>query len=1013
MKTKHIQYCLLAAFLSVAVSLPADAKGEKKKARKSQVMIEVVSADGSRIGDYTMSSSKNRREYTPDDAGMVKDMFTLGDVLKIKAPGYKTSLVELTSMDAKSMRVVLEKGNRYEDEDHQINTVYGGTMSELRTVGSFSQVSGDDLYMFPSMSIEEALSGRLNGYFYRKTSSEPGGITSSEFVRGQSGGTPVIMVDGVVRSLDLIDPETIESVQLLKDASLKALYGGVYANGILMVKTKRGKAFENTFNVNVMSGVGLSTAKPDYLNSREYAKYYNQAMENIGLRAKYDPDMYDGSRPYQYPDVDWYGDMLNDFTTYTKANAQFSGGSRNTKYFLHVGYQGEEGMEKYTKYPKRDNRLTVRGNVDNTIFDFITLNVGVNAALDNTKWSNVSMSDYFSLLSSVRPNEFPMAIPASMLEGDYDYEYLLGGSSTRRKNPLGEITRNGYKVNETTYVQSDFDLIFDFHKWVTGLKWSNSLTFDVYNVYTSQRNGGYAVYEPIGFDENGNVSSVRKWDYDQVVTSLSQGSVTGRRNWHFRSVLDYDRVFGTDHKLSATLMYFMQQMQYHNELHSVKRINVGARVNYAYKDKYIVDVSANYVGVPSFAKKNRFGLFPTAGLGWVASNEGFLEDAKWLDFLKVRASYGVMGSTPYSSKGIVSNYYYKDLYSIGSSYGPFTSFDNIVTIGQIGNPDIGFQKTAEFNAGIDFEVLDHSLAGSVGFFNNQMTGGIVNSGDVTPGVSGKGSALMYENVKAYRTRGMEAELYYTRKFGDFKMKVGGNIAYGESKTTKELQVAYPDDMAGLLKTIYNGDVKGYQVIGTFQDQADIDNSPKQTFGSQVFPGDFKYKDVNGDGYVNAEDQVVIANQTPKVQYGITINLEYKGFNLNLLGYGLAGFDTMLSNSYYQIYGGRKYSRIIENGLPNGNPHPILRAGSNSNNFVDSDYWVAKGGFFKLRDAEFGYTFPVKWTSKVKINKLKIFARGTNLFTISNIKDLDPECIDAGISGYPLTRTVTGGLSFSF
>lgn len=1010
MKTTHILTCVILSFL-LLMSLSLDSK-PKKKVEKGLIRIEVVSENGATISDYSLSSSKNRMVYEPDKSGIVEQFFTLGDVLKVKASGYKSEMVEITSLQSKKLRIIIKQMNKYEDEDHQIYTVYGGEISEHRSVGAVSTVSGEDLEIYPSTYLPDALSGRLNGYFYRKTSSEPGSNSNNSFVRASNGGAPVIMVDGVVRDLDYVDPETVESVQLLKDASLKSLYGGVYTNGILMVKTRRGKPYENKFKINAQTSIESPTANPQFLNSKDYVTAYNTALENIGLQAIYDLSNYDGSKPYQYPDVDWYNNMLKNYMNMTKVNAQFSGGTINTRYFLHLGYQGEKGLEKHTDYPTKENTISVRGNVDNTIFDFITFNLGINAALKIKKWANTSASDYFTLLSNIRPNEFPMTMPSSILGGESN-EDILGGIETRRNNPLGAISRNGHVNREFTYLQSDFTMKMDFGKWIKGLAWNNSVTFDIYNYYSSRKDGGFSVYEPTSFDDDGNILTVRKWGYDPVVTSLVQGDVVGRRNWHFRSVLDYDRDLGNNHKISAIMMYFMQQQNYNSEIHSVRRVNIGAMANYSYQDKYILEASANYVGVPSFAKKNRFGLFPTIGAAWIASSENFMRGMKWLDYLKVRASYGILGSTNYSSTGIVSNYYYKSLYSIGSSYAQFTSFNNIVTISQIGNKDVKFQKSHELNAGLDFEILRHSLTGSFGIFRNELKGSIANSGDVTPGVSGKGSALMYDNVKAYRSEGLDAELHYKKQIGDFSFNIGGNLAYGKSKTTKELQVPYPDDMAGLLKVTNDGDVKGYQVIGTYSSQEDIESSPLQTFEGKVYPGDFKYKDVNGDNVINAEDQTVIANVTPKLQYGISISLKYKGINLDLLGYGLADYDLMLTNSYYQIYGGRKYTNVIFKGLPNGNAHPVLRAENNFNNFVDSDYWVVNGGFFKLRNMELGYTLPSKWSESFGVHKLKIFFRGANLFTISKIEDLDPECLSAGLTDYPLVKTFTGGLSLSF
>lgn len=284
--------------------------------------------------------------------------------------------------------------------------------------------------------------------------------------------------------------------------------------------------------------------------------------------------------------------------------------------------------------------------------------------------------------------------------------------------------------------------------------------------------------------------------------------------------------------------------------------------------------------------------------------------------------------------------------------------------------------------------------------------------DVTPGVSGKNGALMWQNYKNYKTSGWEMELQFHKQVKDWNINAGFNFCYGKTEVTKELEPAYPEEFNGLKKVRVLGQQLGLKAIGTFTDQMDIDKSPRQTFGT-VRPGDIKYADMNGDGIIDNKDRTVIANTTPSLQYGITINLSYKRFNLDILGYGIGCVDRILNNSYYQIYGDRKYSNVVIEGLPNGNPHPILRPEFANNNFVSSDYWVVNGSFFKIRNIELGYTLPEKISSLIKLKSLKIYFRGGNLLTLSKIKDLDPENLDAGITNFPLYRTLTGGVSITF
>lgn len=1000
-----VQFALVALFFLV---MPEQVSGQKKKATRIAVNLEVIDGNGMPVESARVASSRNRYTYEIDSNGKISLSVLPADVLKIMSDGYETQVVNASDFADGALKVILKKLPEHGSESDKLYTLPGDYIDGYRTVGSYSKVDGEELEVNPSTFLWDALGGRLNGLFAMDQSVVPGFSTWSGFVRSPNGGTPIIMIDGVERSLDYIEPETIESVQLLKDASLKSLFGGVQSNGIILIKTKRGKPYENGVRVNVQSGVAIPTRLPGYMNSREYTTMYNQALANVGKSPVYDPSKYDGSNPLLYPDVDYYGQFLNKFMTETRANAQLTGGNENTRYFVHLGYQTYGGLEAYTDYPNRDEIFTVRGNVDNTIFDFITLRVGINAAIESKKWPNTSTQNFMSSLADTRPNEYPITIPGEMAGSSA--EYVLGGTATGRDNPLGLLTQNGYVQREYSYLQSDFVIDIDLDKWVKGLSIRPAVTFDFYNGFSNKKAGGFSVYEPVP-DIDGGVTSFKNWGYDNPNTSQTRGDVEVERNWMVSATVKYDRVFHGKHELTALATGFVQRHTWNTTVHSLKRANVGIAANYMYDKKYVVDASLNYVGVPSFSSNNRFGLFPTIGAGWVISENDFMKEAEWVDYLKLRASYGVLGSTLYDDKGIVSNYYYRDEWSVGGTYS-FPSFASLVAQTQTGNLDAGFQKSREFNAGIDFELLEHSLYGSVGYFYNYLDGGLANETDATPGVSGKGGALYWSNCKAYMSQGAEAELYYTRTFGDFHMTVGGNLSYGYSDVVKEVDVPYPDELSALKKIVRNGDTKGYTVIGTFKDQADIDASPKQTFGN-VYPGDLKYEDKNNDGVIDERDMSVVANIQPSMQYGISIRLKYKGFNLDLLGYGIAGFDRMLSNKYYQIYGDRKYSDVLFTGLPNGNPHPVVRADNSTNNFVDSNYWVVDGGYFKLRNAELGYTLPHKVTKKIGLNVIKVFVRGTNLFTISKIKDRDPENIDAGVGNFPLATTLTAGLSLSF
>ncbi len=989
--------------------------GQEKDDEKSMINIEVVDENQTPVNRVFISSSKNRYTYAVDETGKISMPLYKDDKIKIKAEGYEAQSVSIALLESNT--IVMKKVLDYTGENHVVYTPFG-KIDERRTVGAYSKVDGKDLEANPTMHFMNALGGRLNGLFTMDntsmTTSSPFGLAgksvySTDFVRAPLGDV-IILIDGVERSLDYLEPETVESVQLLKDASLKSLYGGIQTNGILMIKTKRGKKFENSVKVNILTGIQKPSRLPKYLNSYDYANMYNQSLVNSGLDSYFqNTENYKNGDLIAYPNVDYYNMFLKDQMTITRANAQFTGGNEKTSFFTHVGFQTNGGLEKYTEYPNRDQVFTLRGNVDNTIQDFVTFRAGFNAALQNKQWANTSSSDFFNLLSDTRPNEFPIFIPGDRV-GKPGTDFVLGGTAENQNNLYGVLMNKGYAERDYTYIQSDFTLDFDLNKWVKGLNVRPGITFDVYNEMTSSQGGSFIVYEPLFNQDRTEITDIRTWGEEKRETQKTRESDRTQRNFAYNVTATYDRTFDK-HSINALLTYFEQTKEYTTLHQKLKRLNVGGMINYMYDNKYIADLSINHIGVGSFAPGKKFGTFPTFVAGWIISEEGFLQNANWLNYMKLRASYGVLGSTTYTADGLFSAYLYRDVWTANGTYD-VTGFNNRVVLSQTGNPNVGFQKSYEFNAGADFQFLDKSLTLSVGYFHNKLKGALANLTDVTPGVLGKEGALMMHNYKEYVSKGWEAEFMYDKKFGDWKLSAGANFTYGKTNITREAQPNYPAGYEGLLKVKTMGDVYGLKVVGTFADEAEINNSAPQMFGT-VLPGDFKYEDTNKDGVVDDRDRTIIANTLPSVQYGITVKLAYKGFNLDILGYGLANYDQVLTGKYYQIYGDRKYSNVLIDGLPNGNPHPVLRPEYSSNNFKNSNYWVVDGSFFKLRNLELGYTLPHTTTSRFGINTLKFFMRGSNLFTISKIKDLDPESLNAGVSDFPLCTTLTGGLSFAF
>lgn len=1020
-KTLNMQgdnYRIIAAIMCfLFFSFSTNIYAQKEDNTPVDLVFSVIGENGEAVNDAVIFSSLQRLPIELTSTGKVHLKTLSNDVLVIKSFGYEDLTIQAAKIGEK---VVLSGKPHFSGSQNLLYTPYSVT-TERRTVGAYSKLSGQELENNPTTSIYNSLGGRLNGFFQQQNYANPGMSSHDTYVRGNWGGY-ITIVDGVARDASNLEPEVIESVQLLKDASLKAMYGGRQANGILVIKTKRGETNINSSTVRTEFGLQMPTRLPNYLNSYDYAVNYNKAMTNAGADPLYNPlvleNYKNGTSPYLYPDVDFYDELLNKTMSVRKVSVQTTGGTERVRYFTHLGYKYDGGLEKNAKYDNNKSAFFIRAAADMEVNNFISFNASFNASLEQMKSSAVSASRFFSTISSYHPNVFPLTIPKDVvglptLENDFVY----GGTSEKQDNPLGILSNRGYRDNNRSYVQSDFSLKFDLDQWVKGLSIVPFVSLDVAFSHDELLGGSFAVYEPIA-----SISPVsgedtlifKNWGIDNLENSASRQNAKVARNFVFHTSVNYNRVFGNN-SVSA-LLHFNQSKYEIGEAHEYpRRQNLAIRVNYMYRSKYVLEGIANRTGVTSFRPDRRYKIFPTIGAAWIVSDEDFM-DIAFFDYFKLRTSYGIIGSTTYSSEGAYSTHLDDDIYGVGERVGIDGSNENYVAgLDRVGNPNIGFQKSKEFNIGFDALMFEKSLWLTFGYFNNLNDDLIATGADEVPGVTGHNAALPWRNCQAYRLSGVEGELNYTMRFGDFRMSVGGNFTYGISNVVEDPEPNYPTDGTydGIIILDKPADaIFGYEVIGEFQDETDIENSPVQTFGA-VFPGDLKYDDRNMDGIIDSRDRTVIGNNSPRIQYGITLDFYHKGFNLNILGMGYGAYERQLNNSYYQVFGTRKYSDIVITGLPNGNPHPKLSIRDLDNNFVSSDYWTISGSYFKLRSVELGYTFPLEMTRKIKISKCKVFTRGFNLFTISKIKKLDPESINAGINNYPLMTSVSAGLTVSF
>ena len=803
-------------------------------------------------------------------------------------------------------------------------------------------------------------------------------------------------------------PEEIESITVLKDATSKILYGPKAVNGVLLVKTKRGIKYKRDRQFNIEFGAQTPVRMPEYLNSADYATMYNQARINDGLSPYYTQTDIDGYRmgtnPVLYPDVDFHKLCLNDHMSYRKAIAQFRGGNESAQYYVNATYAGYGGYEAVGKN-NTSNKFNLRVNLDYKVNDWLKAFVDIAGQMEFYTTNYMSADKLFSRLSSHRPNAYPIKFSDPGNPGTEIYGAMENANlSSSRENIYAEMALGGSKENTVRKGQTNIGFDLSLDRYVKGLSAKAYVTFDVYNYLVVGKNENFSSYRPI-FNENSLIGK-ELLTVEKKVSDKSRIADQMYRNYGYFGQLSYDRTFQAKHQLKSDLVIFQSRRENLGSSQDDVNRTFALRTNYVYNKKWIAELD---MAVSSrFTKGNRYGYFPTVGVAWIASEEKFLKDKEWLDFLKIKASTGLLGTDNYFDFFLFESRWNT---SQSTHFGPKLEEDvNTSTLVHVGNPDLTWEKSFEINIGAEASFLN-CLTADFNYFNNYRYDILT---PTTSFSSINGGELMYRNYGSVRNQGVELALEYSGNIGKLHYSIGGNTIWSKAVYEKT------DDMEGLSS---NRKKEGKPVDtrfgliaeGLFKSGDEIAAHPVQDFGP-VQIGDVKYANINNDHHINENDMLPIGNEYPRFQFGLNINLAYKGFELSLSGSGMAQYDIYLNNSYYWMREDQKYSTFVKNYF---NPStgegkfPRLTTQQNQNNYRSSSLWMRSGNFFKLRDAMLSYSLPQNITNKMTLKQVKLFVRGSNLFTISSIKDLDPEYIDAGVTGYPFFRSFTGGINVVF
>lgn len=906
------------------------------------------------------------------------------------------------------------------------NMAYGQTDSiqptpfrnieKVLSTAAVSTASGDLLTKTITSTFDNSLVGNLNGLtMSRNNGSEPGWESFQYYIRGAStfgaSSAPLVIVDDIERSTDnlsLLTAEEVESVSILKDAAATAIYGNHAANGVILIKTKRGYISKPQITLKTTVGLQHPNRLPQYLGSADYVRYRNIAMRHDGLpipnNGKYNPDNYTGGLdPYTYANTDWYGTFLNSVAPQQNYQLSIRGGDKRVLYYVYFSALIQDGLYKYTHenagYNTNSKYTTynLRSNVDVPINERLKISIDLSGRMETKHSSGASAADIFSSLSSLPPT-----MPVFNRDGS------LAGLSDHQSNPYGMIANSGLKQRYIRDITAVAKLDYELNYLLKGLYVNGMVAFDSYKEYGRNKSQSYATFE-----ETANGSYIQYGTASDLNLNYAKYADDYYLRTSFNGGIAYRNRFGA-HGISADAkaIYSIHKVTGNNA--DYRKANYYIKATYDYNKRYVADVTLAYSGSEDFIGKNRYQLFPVGSVAWVISNENFFA-SKAINFAKLRASYGVVGN---ADLGIVRFPY---LISFGNS-GGYIFGDGFATSdgayeSRITNPNIGAEKAYMTNIGFDMEVYKQ-LAVTVDYFHQNRQGIITTRANTVP--LAVGQELPYENIGSVLSQGFETEIRYASKSGQFNYFTRLNLSFARNTITD------CDEVTGQEAWLYKQghSVKqawGLEALGLFKDQNEIDAYPVSTYGV-VKPGDVKYKDQNGDNMIDSNDMVPLGKPTlPEWNTNLQLGASYKGFDFFVTFAGVFGRSLFVNNSaIYGMYEGNNITSNVQYAWQQGVNedsaiYPRLSTLYNQHNMQQSNLWLTDGSYVKIQNIEFGYSFPTKRLQKAAIKELRLYLNGYNIASFDKLRQygLSAEVPETGISSYPITATYSFGLTVKF
>lgn len=921
----------------------------------------------------------------------------------------------------------------------EVAVVGFGTQRKVSLVGAQSSVKVAE-FKQPAADISTMLAGRIAGVVGVQRSGEPGKSAADIWIRGIStfgdgnNSHPLILVDGVERSINNISPEDIESFTVLKDAAGTAVYGVRGANGVILLKTKTGKVGKPQVYFDYNEGVNTFTKRPKMLDGITYMNLANEANTTRNRAPQYTQEYIENTKngvdPLLYPNVDWMDAVFNKYGHTRSANLNASGGVENAQYYVSLGYFNETGFLKTDELANYNsslkyNRYTFTSNLNLKLTKTTKLDVGLQGYFSNGNYPGINTTDIFQSAMDAAPVAYPVMYPGGMVPGQ--------SSNGGFRNPYADLTRRGYRNEFKNQLFSNIRATQDLGLLTKGLSATLMFAFDTYNqnyITRSKREDTYFPDQTNPYKDDGSLNLIKTFTgNDYLGFDKNDGDRKTTRKFYTEGALNYDRSFGK-HRVGALGLFYSSDLSNtlaNDFISSIPERSLGAagRVMYSYDDRYFTEFNFGYNGSELFAPENRYGFFPAIGFGWVVSNEKFFEPLKKaVSFLKFRYSNGNtgLGSANERFLYITKLNNYNQAYWFGKN---FTHVDGINIDRYATN--VQWSLSNKQDLGMEFRTANDHLSVIIDLFKEHRTGIFLQraSNAAFMGLQNQ----PYANLGIVDNKGIDASVEYNTTIGEVGLSVRGNITYTKDKLIEDDRPPqnYPwmEHRGNNVLAIY-----GYQADGLFKTDEEIAASPVPGAKAAVKPGDIKYKDLNNDGLINNYDVTKIGRgDVPSVVYGFGFNVSYKGFNIGVLFQGVSDADRMLKGSAIIPFNGgggktNAYSIATDRWTPE-NPnqnafYPRLAYGEseNINNTQASSWWVKDMSFMRLKSAQIAYNLPSGFLNRVGIRNSSIYLQGINLLTFSKFKLWDPELNfsnKGAINGstYPNVRTISLGMNLRF